>query len=763
MSKKNRKRGILEKFIFSFPIQLLAQYFKSHQLLLLSWVIILAFVTSSSGNVTGIPYLFLDPEYLHRVSFWSFFMCGISFGTLVVSFHITGYILHANKYRFIGLLKKPFSNFSVNNSVIPLFTLLTYLTCITVFQAHNEQNTFLNIVTYLSGFLVGITLIIALLYGYFRFTNKDIYEYITKKLNHKLKSIALSRFNIIDRLSMKKKRKVTSFFDLRLQIKYTDELYHFPNKKAITKVFDQNHLNSVILVVILIVFILLMGLGIDYKVFQLPAAASLMFLFSMVTMAIGALSYWAKEWLVAAFLVIYLFINFLFTSGTILDYHEAFGMNYDTTKAEYSIPQLKKMTSDSIVMRDKQEMLAILDRWKSKQESDRPTAVFVCVSGGGSRSALWAYSALTQIDQKMGHKLMDQTVMITGASGGMVGASFFRELAYRYSTQQIENPYDEKYADQIASDNLNPIIFNLVVNDLFLRNSEFEFEGKWYTKDRGFAFEQQLNQNTDFILDKKLSDYGLLEAKAQIPMILFGPSIMNDGRKLYVSAHNTSFMNTSHQNLVGVNETIIDAIDFQRMFEDQGAKDLKYTSALRMNASFPYVTPNISLPSAPPIKIMDAGVTDNFGLTDVARFVFAFKEWFAKNAGAIVIISIRDTKRVQVIEPQSYLSIFDKIANPISSVYNNLANFQDVNNEYKLEYMKSWYPNPIQNFVIEYDMYEDYKVVNTSKGVSTQDSTKAKRPSLNWHLTVKEKQSLQRNILSESNTKTIDSLVNRLQ
>ncbi|WP_119843873.1 patatin-like phospholipase family protein [Reichenbachiella sp. MSK19-1] len=756
------KRSMLDNFIFSFPVQLFAQYFKSHQILLIAWVLLFLFITGSSGNVMGIPYVFLDPEYLHEVSFWSFFIVGIGFGILTVSFHITGYILHANKYRFVGLLKKPFSNFSVNNSVIPLCILILYTVAICIFQSKDEHNTGFTIFTFLAGFYLGLILITALLYGYFRLTNKNIYAYITRKLNARLKLIKLSRINILDRLSNRKKRKVTSFIGLNLRIHDTKELYQFPNKKIITRVFDQNHLNSVILVVILTGLILLMGRGIDYSIFQLPAAASLMVLFGMITMAVGALAYWTKEWLVAAFFGVYIIFNILFTTGIILDYHEAFGLNYDTVPANYTISKLYQQSTDSIIAHDKRKMIQVLNQWKQKQKTDDPVAVFVCVSGGGSRSALWAHAVLGQIDQRMKEPLMDQTVLITGASGGMVGASFYRELSYQRQLGLISDPNSDIYLDQIARDNLNPMIFNLVVNDLFLHNPRFEYARHTYSKDRGFAFEQQLHTNTNFVMDKKLSDYGALEAQAKIPMILFGSTVMNDGRKLYISDFNTAFMNTSPRRKTGINEPIIDVIDFQRFFQNQGAKDIRYTSALRMNASFPYITPSISLPSDPTIKVMDAGVTDNFGVTDAVRFIYAFKDWLAENTSSVVLITIRDTKRVQVIEPQPHQSIFDKVSNPISSVYNNLANFQDVNNAYKLEYMKSWYPDSIHQFVLEYDMYEDYREENDHKGVSTKDSTKAKRPSLNWHLTEKEKKSLIRNVQSKSKQSTIHDLVDRL-
>jgi hypothetical protein len=50
-------------------------------------------------------------------------------------------------------------------------------------------------------------------------------------------------------------------------------------------------------------------------------------------------------------------------------------------------------------------------------------------------------------------------------------------------------------------------------------------------------------------------------------------------------------------------------------------------SALRMNATFPYVLPNVWLPTNPIIDVMDAGLRDNFGQESSLRFIEVFKDW----------------------------------------------------------------------------------------------------------------------------------------
>ncbi|MFX6808040.1 hypothetical protein ABTH26_20245, partial [Acinetobacter baumannii] len=70
--------------------------------------------------------------------------------------------------------------------------------------------------------------------------------------------------------------------------------------------------------------------------------------------------------------------------------------------------------------------------------------------------------------------------------------------------------------------------------------------------------------------------------------------------------------------------------------------NIKVLSALRMNATFPYVLPNVWLPTKPIIDVMDAGLRDNFGLETTFRFLETFKDWFKQNTSKVVLIQIRD-------------------------------------------------------------------------------------------------------------------------
>src|SRR6478735_4736756 len=162
---------LLPKIAYSFPVQLFLNNVRRNIVLMLCWVVLFAMITGSFGKYLGIPYLFLDPEYLNRVGFRSFFIIGTVLGGFTMAFHITCYIIDGHRFSFIGALRKPFTKFYVNNSVIPLGFLVVYILEIVKFQVNNEFSTISGLMSNLSGLLVGYFLMSAVFFVYFWMTN----------------------------------------------------------------------------------------------------------------------------------------------------------------------------------------------------------------------------------------------------------------------------------------------------------------------------------------------------------------------------------------------------------------------------------------------------------------------------------------------------------------------------------------------------------------------------------------------------------------
>jgi hypothetical protein len=766
--KSLKKIRLFEDIFYSFPVQLLINHFKKNQILLLLWVFLFAFITQNSGSILGIPYLFLDPEYMNSVDYRGFLILGISIGIFIMSFHITTYILDSYRFSFLGTISKPFTKFCLNNSVIPILFVIIYCYAIGKFQFNNGFQTNTKIFMEILSFLFGLLATLSVLFFYFRNTNKDIFKELALNLDKQLKKNTISRVNVMRKIKNAKKNryKVNHYIDLPLSLKKVVE-YNTYDKSILLKIFDQNHLNAVIVEIFVIITIIILGLFRDNAYFQIPAAASGVLFFSIFVMFTGAFSYWLRGWAISALVATLIVFNFLMKHDIINSNYQAYGINYNTKQADYNLDNLRKLSSSENFRNDVKSTTAILENWRKKFPADKkPKIVFICTTGGGQRSAAWTTRTLQYTDSVTNGSIFKQAILITGASGGIVGASYYRELYLQKLIGHDINPHDEKYYTNIGKDILNPIIFSLVVNDIFFRFQKFS-DGKYeYLKDRGYAFEQQLNKNTGNILNKPISHYKIAEEKAMVPMLFMVPTIINDGRKLFISSQKISYMTTTALSDSLASSQDINGIEFQRFFQEQDAPNLSYLSALRMSATFPYITPNVDLPCTPAMEIMDAGLSDNYGIRDALKFLYVFRAWIAENTSGVIIMSIRDSEKDKAVEKNAEPSIFQKMFSPIGSLYNNWDYMQDFNNDNLLEYSHSWFNGKLAVVDFQYIPKPKNWDKLKEKNIDTEEVEKkesAERAALSWHLTTREKESIRRTIYEANNQASVKQLKSLLE
>ncbi|MCA4899481.1 MAG: patatin-like phospholipase family protein [Cytophagales bacterium] len=729
---------------------------------MLCWIILFAMITGSFGKLLGIPYLFLDPEYLNKVNFASFFFLGLMTAGFSMAFHITGYISDGHRFSFVGTLPNPFKKFVINNSIIPIIFLGTFIYQIVGFQINNEHCTTAQLAERISGLLAGygaMTLFFAI---YFRLTNKDIFKYVVCRIDEKIKqNVTVTRASAMKKLDIARKKqvRVDNYLDSRLRVNSVEDT-SFYDKSTILQVFDQNHFNLVVIEAFIFAAVLVLGVFKDYPAFQLPAAASFMIFLTISVMAFGAFAYWFDEWSATAGLVVFLLINYLQGEDFFTKKYEAFGLDYGQMPARYDADTLQFQADTAIINEDKRTELQHLNNWRNKFAPDhKPKMVFVCVSGGGKRAALWTLNALQTADSLSNGASTEHAVLITGASGGLIGASYYRELKLRQKLGEPTRPNHALHRQMISSDNLNPLIFSLLANDLFVGFTRFEYGDKLYKKDRAYTFEDQLNKITEQLMDHPISYYRDFEMKGLVPMVILTPTVVNDGRKIYIASRPVSFMNAELENFQNYSLEKFSGVDFQRFFKEQDAPNLRFLSALRMSATFPYITPNTTLPTDPPIEMMDAGISDNFGIIDAVRFMYAFKDWIRENTSGVVVVSIRDSPKVPDVQPKKGQTILDAITQPISSVYNNFENFQDINGDLLLGQAHDWLQAPIDRVDIQYQA-ESY--VDLLQGMDSIRQNNA-RASLSWRLTTREKEGIVNNINSEKNKSELMKLKQLLQ
>jgi hypothetical protein len=419
-------------------------------------------------------------------------------------------------------------------------------------------------------------------------------------------------------------------------------------------------------------------------------------------------------------------------------------MDYTVPPAEYSYSAFAKMRHDSVTLKsDKKNVEDILERWRahnSTSDTANSDLVIINTSGGGLRSTLWSFYTLQYLDSISGGQIFKHTELITGSSGGIIGAAYYRELYLEKEQGKKIDINSRYYFDKLGQDILNPIVFTIATNDMAFRFQHFTIGNNTYTKDRAYAFEEKLNANTDSALYKKLGDYKLPEEEAKIPMLFVTPSIVNDGRKMIISPLGISFMTDYDVDTNLTYRPITQSIEFSRLFKNQDAQNLLFTSALRMNSTFPFISPLTELPSSPAIEVMDAGLIDNFGLEEAVKFIYTYRDWLPKHVRRIIIIQIRDQLKKQKIWPNTPTDIMGSITFPITQFYTALFPVENFKEDRMVEYMSTWYKGKIS-------------VVYLQLNNEGNDDV-----SLSWRLTDREKAIILNSMNMEDNQQALEQL-----
>src|SRR5687767_15991664 len=102
MIKKLFQRTWVRRIIFFFPVQLFFVTLKKNHLHLIFWLILFGFVTKWLAPKYGAPFLFLYPEYLNKISFFSYAITGFSCGGFIMAYNIASYVMNGFRFPFLA-------------------------------------------------------------------------------------------------------------------------------------------------------------------------------------------------------------------------------------------------------------------------------------------------------------------------------------------------------------------------------------------------------------------------------------------------------------------------------------------------------------------------------------------------------------------------------------------------------------------------------------------------------------------------------------
>jgi len=632
----------LRGFYFSFPVQLLFLHFRKYQVILLFWFILFSTINGNFMKGFGADSLYLAPEYLGNVNAVSTALVGISIGMFIMSWNISTFILFSKNFRFLAATTNPFLKYCINNSVIPIIFLGFYFYRAYEFTRYKELVSPTEILFLVGGFLSGLILILAVSFIYFFRADRSILRRLLPQMTNPDDYLTHLR-PVKETYHTESLIKVEWYFESPIRLRPTRDVRHY-TVEFIDSLFKRHHFAAILCVFAAFITLVVIGFFLESPFFQIPAAASITIFFTILIGVAGAFSYFLQSWSIPYLIILLLLVNFFYKIDWIDPRNKGYGINYEnkTERPAYTRDGLMELCQPSKVEADRRNMISILEKWKARQGSEKPMLVVLNTSGGGHRSATFTMSVLQRLDSLTKGSIMKNIFLVSGASGGMIGATYFRELYRQREQGKNIRLQDRKYVDDIASDVLNPVFSSFVARDLLAPAQKFKVNGFTYVKDRGYAFEEKLNMNTHGLLNKQIKDYAADEKEAKIPLMFFNSVVTRDSRKMLISTQPVSFMMQGWQDTLRIPEMDPDVIDFGAFFAKQDPYELRLLTALRMNATFPVVLPNVWLPSEPVIDVMDAGLRDNYGQETSLRFLEAFDSWINANTSGVLIIQIRD-------------------------------------------------------------------------------------------------------------------------
>lgn len=730
------------------PVQLFLLHFRKYQVIMIFWVMLFAVISGNLATHFGAVSLFLSPEYLGKINVASFFLLGGATAIFAMSWHITTFIIHSKRVPFLGATRHSFLKYCVNNSIIPLSYLIVFGIMAARYLSVNESAGTGRIISLLSGFYAGYIIILLLSFLYFFRVDRNILKLLLGTIANPSVIREFIPYDSLDREF--DLVRADSYLNTMFKVEQIKTPYEY-NHRFLTTVLRRHHRNAILAVFCAVVLLLVMGIFMEEPVLRIPAGAGFLLLFSVMMTAVGAFKYFLRSWEIIGWIVVFSIAGVM-AKHKIFDLRSiAYGMKYEESKAPpYNYNYLKNTFTDSLYLQDKARETERLALWKARVANtknsntiaaSRPPLVLLSVSGGGSRSAYWTFRCLQYADSISGGKLFSNTVLISGASGGMIGAAYWRSVHTQCMLDSLPNPYSPVYQDRIGKDLLNAIIFSLACVDLISPFNKITVAGRRYSKDRGYAFDQELASNTEGLLDKRLRYFQPLEANGVIPMLVVSGTVINDGRRVLISPLPVTYLTRSESSL-GKAQPIIDAVDFTRFFKDQDPLNLQLMSALRMSATFPIVLPVVKLPSVPEMNIMDAGLRDNFGNECAVRYLSTFRDWFNEEAGDIIMLQIRDTRLHEPSETEEQNTMSGMLTDPLFAIQKKWSSFQTYHQSYEDDYIMETFPaGKVHRVTLQYI-----------------PENKDKSVALNFHLTSREKQDLMLSVFNRDNMQQFDTL-----
>ena len=350
--------------------------------------------------------------------------------------------------------------------------------------------------------------------------------------------------------------------------------------------------------------------------------------------------------------------------------------------------------------------VAALDAWAARERAEhgserKPKLALLATSGGAYRASFWTALLLDHLLERGAAGplagLARSIRLVTGASGGMVAGAYF--VAMRADgddgpgvVARIEEDIEafqrsaaaHRRRIAIPRDSLTPVAQRLVRGDL----PRILLPGRPAT-DRGRALDAQWAT-----LARSFAAVAPAEREGRAPSIVFSPMLVESGAPAFVT--NLDLTELRRRSLgredreTDINRESVELFDaFPQVWET-----LTMATVVRLNATFPYVSPAVSLPTIPTRRVVDAGYYDNYGVDLATAFLMtpAIRDWVLENCSGVAVLQARAFPTGDGETPKGRVArAFQWLSSPLEGVFRARASSQMFRNNQQLRRAKALY------------------------------------------------------------------------
>lgn len=338
--------------------------------------------------------------------------------------------------------------------------------------------------------------------------------------------------------------------------------------------------------------------------------------------------------------------------------------------------------------------------------SDEEPWVVVAASGGGIAASAWTAEVLTGIHADLGGEFARALRLISATSGGSVGAMYYLDA---FDPDASPGSLAAVRAKAGAS-SLSSLAWGLLYRDLWA----FIRPDSWKTG-RGAALERRWN---DLLAhgDGTLLHWRGPVVRMEMPALVFNATLVESGERLALSTLPTLTQSDACVVDGGFDReaSVARGRGRRRFSELYPDEDVAVTTAARLSATFPWVTP-LALPDGAKhahgkrYHVGDGGYYDNYGVMSALEYIelvfsrMALPSPLGQGASPrAILIEIRasDSGVFERARPDDGFH-FETLG-PVDALYSVRSASQRARNEFELRMLQArWGTDRIQRFVFE--------------------------------------------------------------